>query len=136
VTADLSVGDRSDAASTLQAEVLAAFQRYERALIEGDTAVLTESFLDSPRTHRFGIADQQNGAGELAVWRAAQPPLPDRRIYDTKVVLLGDEAAIVTTLFDYPGRPKLGRQSQAWRRTADGWRIVHAHVSEIDAPPG
>jgi hypothetical protein len=27
---------------------------------------------------------------------------------------------------------KFGRQSQTWMRTADGWRIVSAHVSLLE----
>jgi len=41
--------------------------------------------------------------------------------------------AIVTTLFGYPGSDVLGRQSQTWVRLPEGWRIVHAHVSEPSA---
>jgi hypothetical protein len=34
------------------------------------------------------------------------------------------------------GYDKIGRQSQTWVRLAEGWRIVAAHVSAIDAPKG
>jgi hypothetical protein len=37
------------------------------------------------------------------------------------------------TLFERSSAPgKIGRQSQTWLRTAEGWRIVAAHVSLID----
>ena len=49
---------------------------------------------------------------------------------DTVVLALGDGRAVVSTLFGYPGRAAEGRQTQTWARTADGWRIVAAHVSE------
>ena len=39
----------------------AAFERYERALVEGDVAVLTELFWDDPRCVRYGVADRQYG---------------------------------------------------------------------------
>jgi hypothetical protein len=29
---------------------------------------------------------------------------------------------------------KIGRQSQTWMRTAEGWRVVAAHVSLIAKP--
>jgi hypothetical protein len=29
---------------------------------------------------------------------------------------------------------KVGRQMQTWVRMPEGWRVVAAHVSQIDAP--
>jgi hypothetical protein len=113
------------------AEVTAAFTDYEKALVANDVRALGEWFWDSPDVTRFGIADRQTGTGQLRAWRAAQVPLPPgRRLYDTCVTTFGTDLATVTTMFDYPGggdRP--GRQSQTWVRLAEGWRIVHAHVS-------
>jgi Protein of unknown function (DUF3225) len=114
------------------AEVTAAFRRYEAALIAGDLDLLAELFWDSPKIVRFGIADAQWGAEELRAWRAAQPPLPPgRSLARTKITTFGQDTAVVTTLFRYPDRDTLGRQSQTWIRLADGWRIVSAHVSQI-----
>ncbi|MEU5259692.1 oxalurate catabolism protein HpxZ [Amycolatopsis sp. NPDC021455] len=115
----------------VHAEVSAAFARYEAALLVGDHAVLNESFWASPATVRFGIADHQQGIDELRAWRATQGPLDGRDIQDTRITTFGTDTAVVTTLFRYPGRPVVGRQSQTWVRMAAGWRIVSAHVSEI-----
>jgi hypothetical protein len=105
---------------------------YERALVDGDVAVLTELFWDDPRCVRYGVADRQHGAAEIAAWRRAHPSVPpDRRLRDTVVVALDDRTAVVSTLFGYPGRTTEGRQTQTWARLAEGWRIVAAHVSEI-----
>jgi ketosteroid isomerase-like protein len=125
--------DRDD----VVAEVTAAFEAYEKALVANDTAALAEAFWDSPAVVRFGIADRQTGAGELHAWRAAQAQLPPgRRLYDTRVSTFGAELATVTTMFDYPGgEDRPGRQSQTWVRLLEGWRIVHAHVSQ-EQPPG
>jgi hypothetical protein len=119
-------------------EVRAAFERYELALRDGDVATLTELFWDDPRTRRFGVADRQQGAAEIAEWRRAHPSVPaGRRLRDTVVLPLGDGAAVVTTLFenpglfDHPGGAVEGRQSQTWFRFPQGWRIVAAHVSEV-----
>jgi hypothetical protein len=114
------------------AEVRAAFDRYERALVAGDTAVLTGLFWADPRCVRFGVADRQQGGGEIAAWRAAHPTVPPgRRLWDTRVLAVDDRTAVVTTLFDYPGGAVEGRQSQTWVRFHDGWRVVAAHVSEL-----
>ncbi len=123
--------DRTDVA----ADVRAAFDRYERALVDGDLAVLTELFWDDPRCVRFGIADRQRGGAEIAAWRREHPTVPPgRRLRDTTVLALGETAAVVTTLFDHPGGTTEGRQTQTWFRFPEGWRIVSAHVSEIPHP--
>ena len=114
------------------AEVRAAFDRYERALVAGDVATLTELFWDDPRCVRFGVADRQQGAAEIAAWRRTHPAAPPgRRLQDTRVLAVDDRTAVVTTLFGYPGARVEGRQSQTWVRFADGWRVVAAHVSEV-----
>jgi hypothetical protein len=119
--------DRPDAAEV----VLAAFHRYERALVDGDVATLTELFWDDDRVSRYGVADRQRGADQLAAWRHTHPTVaPGRRLYDTTVLTVNDHTAVVQTLFDYPGASMEGRQTQTWVRFAEGWRIVAAHVSE------
>lgn len=116
------------------AEVRAAFERYEAALVAGDAAVMGELFADGEEVVRFGIADAQHGAAELAAWRAAQPPPPPgRTLEDTVVATYGDDVAVVSTAFRYPGRTELGRQQQTWVRLEGRWRIVAAHVSRIEA---
>lgn len=114
------------------AEVRTAFDRYERALAAGDVPVLTELFWDDPRCVRFGVADRQQGAAEIAAWRATHPTVSaGRALQDTHVLAVDDRTAVVTTLFGYPDGAVEGRQSQTWVRFADGWRIVAAHVSEM-----
>jgi hypothetical protein len=114
------------------ASVRATFDRYERALVAGDVAVLTELFWDDDRCVRFGVADRQQGAAEIAAWRLAHPSVPPGRwLRDTRVLAIDDRTAVVTTLFGYPDGAVEGRQSQAWVRFAAGWRIVASHVSEV-----
>ncbi|GIJ50437.1 hypothetical protein Val02_73230 [Virgisporangium aliadipatigenens] len=119
------------------AEVTQVFAEYEKALVDGDVERMTELFWDSDSVVRFGIGDRQDGAAELRAWRAAQPPLPaGRTLHDTRVTAFGADHAVVTTLFTYPGVPGEGRQSQTWARFPGGWRIVHAHVSQVSAVEG
>ena len=92
------------------AEVRAAFDRYERALVDGDVAVLTDLFWDDPRCVRFGVADRQRGGAEIAAWRRAHPSVPRGRVLaDTHVLAIDDRTAVVTTLFGYPGGALEGR---------------------------
>jgi ketosteroid isomerase-like protein len=110
-------------------EVAAEFAAYERALIENDVERILGFF--SAEAVRFGIADQQAGIEEQARWRRAQPDLPPgRRLKATTILSYGNDVAVVTTLFAYPGSDVLGRQSQTWLRLPAGWRIITAHVSE------
>ncbi|WP_202919193.1 oxalurate catabolism protein HpxZ [Saccharothrix deserti] len=113
------------------AEVWQVFERYEAALVAGDHAVLDELFWSGAQAVRYGIADLQRGGAAIRAWRASQGPLPGRVRTGTTVTTFGADTASVTTLFHYPGRPLVGRQSQTWVRLPEGWRIVSAHVSEI-----
>jgi ketosteroid isomerase-like protein len=116
------------------AEITTAFEDYEQALTANDVSRILSFF--APGAVRFGVADQQVGLAEQERWRRAQPPLPPgRRLKDTIIQGYGDHTAIVTTLFGYPGRDVLGRQTQTWVRLDQGWRIVTAHVSEPGAQP-
>ena len=111
-------------------EVTAAFEAYERALVENDVEAILSFF--APEVVRFGIADHQAGIEEQARWRRTQGPLPPGRLLkDTTIHAYGKSTAVVTTMFTYPGHDGLGRQSQTWVHLPEGWRIVTAHVSVI-----
>lgn len=112
------------------AEVTAAFEAYEKALLDTDNRALVDWFWADPALVRFGLADEQRGFAQLRRWRLSQPPVPPgRHLRDTVVSTFGPDAAVVTTGFDYPDGQPPGRQSQTWIRLAEGWRIVSAHVS-------
>ncbi len=118
-------------------EVTGLFDEYEAALVAGDEPTMARLFWASPLVLRFGTADAQSGHEELSAWRAARGPLPPgRTLSGTRVVAFGEDTAVATTTFTYPGRAMLGRQTQVWIRMPEGWRIVSAHVSEIPEPPG
>jgi 1-carboxybiuret hydrolase subunit AtzH-like protein len=118
------------------AEVTAQFERYEKALVSNDVAVLDELFRKDARTLRYGIGENLYGYDEIASFRAARSPLGlMRRTARTVITTYGRDTAIASTLFyrdTLPGR--VGRQMQTWVRFAEGWRIVAAHVSIIDEP--
>jgi hypothetical protein len=114
------------------AEVRAAFAAYEQALVADDRAALDAAFWSD--AVRYGIADVQYGAEEIAAWRASAPPIPPgRALGPTAIAAFGEHVACVSTEFRYPGGEQVGRQSQTWVRLAEGWRIVAAHVSTVPA---
>jgi Protein of unknown function (DUF3225) len=120
----------------IKAEVQAAFQEYERALITNDVAVLDALFLNSERTIRYGMGENLYGYGEIAAFRAGRPSVGlQRSLERTVITTYGNDMATAWTLFRRPNAAgKIGRQSQVWMRTPDGWRVVAAHVSLIDEP--
>ncbi len=120
------------------AEVKAAFERYEKALVGNDVAALDAMFWDDPRTIRYGIAENLHGRAEIRAFRAARSPAGlARDISRTRVTTYGRDFAVVSTLFHRATSPgKVGRQMQTWVRFPCGWRVVAAHVSLIDAPAG
>ena len=75
------------------------------------------------------------GRPEIAAWRRRHPVGAGRAggCRGTRVLAVDEHTAVVTTLFDYPDRAVEGRQSQTWVRFAAGWRVVAAHVSEVQA---
>jgi hypothetical protein len=114
-----------------ESEVRTAFEAYEQALMEGNVEALNSWFFDDERTVRFGVAEEQWGAEQVRRWRAASAAVPAGRTLDqTMISTYGPAAAVVTTLFSYPGANRVGRQSQTWVHFEQGWRIVNAHVSE------
>jgi hypothetical protein len=119
----------------VMAEVEAAFARYEAALVGNDVATLTSLFWDSPLTIRYGIAEILYSSDEIAAFRAARPSVGlARSLSRTVITTYGDDFATASTLFHRDTVPgKVGRQMQSWARLAEGWRIVAAHVSVIDA---
>jgi Protein of unknown function (DUF3225) len=119
------------------AEVSQAFARYEQALVSNDVATLDTLFRQDGRTIRYGIAENLYGHKEVAAFRAGRSPINLMRTRSrTVITTYGRDCAVASTLFQrdaMQGR-KVGRQMQTWVRFPEGWRVVAAHVSIIDAP--
>lgn len=112
------------------AEVRAAFERYEAALVNNDVAVLDELFWNSPHTVRYGATENLVGYDAIAAFRAGRPNVDlQRTLVNTVITTYGHEVATANTEFVKTASGKRGRQSQTWLRTAAGWRVVSAHVS-------
>lgn len=112
------------------AEVTAAFAQYEAALVMNDVERLNQLFWKSPLTIRYGAAENLYGYDAIAQFRAERSPVGlDRTLSNTVITTYGRDFATANTEFERSG--KSGRQSQTWMRTAEGWRVVSAHVSLI-----
>jgi hypothetical protein len=116
--------------SDVLVEVTAVFERYERALVENDVAVLDELFWDSPHTLRFGATENLYGYEAIRAFRAGRPSTGlARTLGKTVITTYGRDFATANTEFFRHGSDRTGRQSQTWLRTPEGWRVVAAHVS-------
>ena len=116
------------------AEVRAEFDRYEKALGDNDVATLNAVFRVDPRTIRYGGTENLYGYHEIESFRTARTPPGARTISKTVITTYGRDFAVASTLFARASTPgKIGRQMQTWVRFPEGWRVVAAHVSLIDA---
>ena len=116
------------------AEVEAVFRRYETALVANDVATLEELFWNDPRTIRYGSGENLHGMDEIRAFRHARSPAGlARDIEYVSITTFGRDFAVASMLYRRDSAPgKIGRQTQAWVRMPEGWRVVAAQVSVID----
>lgn len=115
-------------------EVRNAFERYETALVTNDIATLDTLFWCDPRTVRYGAGENLYGYQAIAAYRAARPSKDlARTIQHSVITTFGNDYATVWMEFTRAGQDAIGRQSQCWVRRPEGWRIVAAHVSKLQA---
>jgi hypothetical protein len=109
------------------AEVTAAFQRYETALVANDVDTLNELFHDSPQTVRFGVSENLYGYEQIASFRAARSPVGlARTLHNTVITTYGRDFAVASTEFRRIGRGAAAgkvRVGCALRR--DGASLAH-----------
>ncbi|ALX85361.1 DUF4440 domain-containing protein [Achromobacter xylosoxidans] len=116
------------------AEVTVAFARYEAALVNNQVDVLDELFWDSPHTLRYGAGENLYGYDAIRAFRAGRSPQGlARRVLRTAITTYGHDFATTNIEFQRDGSDRIGRQSQTWMRTPQGWRVVSAHVSLMSA---
>ena len=114
-------------------EVQAVFARYEDALVHNRVEVLDELFWNSPHTLRYGATENLLGYEAIQAFRASRSSQGlARSLHNTVITTYGQYFATANTEFRRTGSPRLGRQSQTWMRTPEGWRVVAAHVSLLD----
>jgi 1-carboxybiuret hydrolase subunit AtzH-like protein len=114
------------------AELTAAFDAYERALTGNDIETVNRLFWASPLTVRYGTREGERHYGHTAIaeFRIRRGAVHQvRTLENTRITTFGRHFGIASTEFRNAGSDKIGRQSQTWIRTDDGWRIAGAHVS-------
>jgi len=112
------------------AEVSAVFEEYEQALVNNNVKVLDALFHNHPHTLRYGATENLYGYEAIRAFRAGRPSQGlARERMNIVITTYGRDFATANTEFSRVGSARTGRQSQTWVRTADGWRVVAAHVS-------
>ena len=114
---------------TVKAEVEAAFYAYERALMNDDIAAMDDLFRHAPQTVRYGVGEVLYGIDEIREFRKGRGGSPQRTLGRVEITAYGRDFATANAEFFRDGSSRRGRQSQAWVRFADGWKVVSAHVS-------
>jgi len=115
-------------------ELTFAFLRYERALTSNDIAVLDELFWDSNLTIRYGATENLYGFQEIKEFRNNRSPKNlEREITKQVIITYGYEYGTANIEYKNIATGKLGRQSQTWLKTPQGWRVVSAHVSWLSS---
>lgn len=115
------------------AEVTAAFERYEQALVSNDIAVLDELFWHDERTVRLGATENLYGITAIRAFRNARPAAGlQRTLRNTVITTYGDAFALCSTEFSRDGSERIGRQQQTWVKLEGQWRIVGAQVSLME----
>ena len=96
------------------AEVTAAFNRYEQALVSNDVATLDAIFRNDPRTIRYGGGENLYGYKEIEAFRAARSPAGlARTISKTVITTYGRDMAVASTLFHRTDIARQGRAADA-----------------------
>lgn len=115
---------------TVLSEVTDAVDAYEAALMSNDVAALDGAFWNSAHTVRLGVAENLWSFAEIAAFRVGRAGgSPPRTRLRTEITTFGSDFAVANVEFRRDDTGKIGRQSQTWIRTADGWKVASAHVS-------
>jgi len=113
----------------LHAEVTEAFHEYERALMADDIPAMDALFHDAPTTNRFGVGEVLYGIEAIREFRKGRGGSPQRTLGKVAITVYGDSFATADAEFFRENSDRRGRQTQAWVKFADGWKVVSAHVS-------
>jgi len=106
-----------------------AFHAYERALMSDDIAAMDSLFRDGVETVRYGVGETLYGIEAIREFRKRRGGAPQRTLDRVEITTYGDAFATANAEFRNEGSDRIGRQSQAWVRFGDGWKIVSAHIS-------
>jgi hypothetical protein len=115
------------------AEVARALGSYQRALAFNDVTALVELVWGGSYTLRHDVVEALCGSNDRH--RLVESPVvPGHELCTPNIVTYGRNFATVQASLRRtdtlePGAAGRNRQTQTWRRTVDGWRLVSATLS-------
>ena len=114
------------------AELTPVFFQYQKAVDTNDYETMNKLFWKSPNTVRFGPVGTLIGHDAISSYRRERVGhvSSERTLRNTVITTFGRDFAATNTETMKEGQATVGRQSQSWVRTPEGWRIVAAHVSD------
>ena len=129
-----------------ESEIREMVSKYARSIDEADTTLASRVWLDSPDVsfiHPLGHERGFDQIKENMYRRLMGDTFSERKLTprDISVHVYGDSAWAefywdFTAKFKEDGSPLTthGRETQIYRRTTDGWRLVHVHYSGMPVP--
>src|SRR6185312_135054 len=96
------------------AQLVSAFETYERALINNDIAGLNAMFWDSGETTRFGTktGERLYGHAQIAEFRLRRGAIDQRRtLQNQRITTFGRDFGIANVEFIPAGSARVGRQT-------------------------
>jgi hypothetical protein len=109
-----------------------AYMEYQKAVDTNDIETMNKLFWNSPQTVRFGPVGTLIGYDMISSYRRERVGhvSSERTLRNTVITTFGRDFAVTNTETMKQGSTVVGRQSQSWLRTQDGWKIIAAHVSD------
>ncbi|MBW9120293.1 DUF3225 domain-containing protein [Microbacterium trichothecenolyticum] len=121
------------AEASVPADLLAAFERYEAAIVVDDIAVLDDTFAPGADTLRGDGAGLLVGHDAISAFRGTRGGVAPRTIERIEYRPVGTDAALLVSVSRYAGGGR-GLQTQLWQRIDGAWRITAAHVTPRAQP--
>ncbi len=109
-------------------ELWAAFQAYERAILDDDVAVLDDSFAPGPATVRGDKDGLLVGHDAISAFRSGRGGVAPRTLDRVETRRLADDCWLIVATSRYAGGGT-GLQTQVWQLAEGRWRITAAHVT-------
>ena len=122
-------------------EIKSVIAKYSNSVDAADTNMASQVWLDSPEASFIHPLGHEHGFEQIkqnVYKRLMGKTFSERKlsVHDVAVQMLGD-AAVAEFYWDFSAKFRKdgspitthGRETQVYRKTPDGWRLVHAHYS-------
>ncbi|WP_028049655.1 AtzH-like domain-containing protein [Cellulomonas sp. URHD0024] len=110
------------------AELRAAFEAYETAILDDDVAVLDDSFAPGPTTLRGDTDGLLVGHDAISAFRRGRGGVGPRTLDRVETRKLAEDCWLIVATSRYAGGGT-GLQTQVWQLADGRWRITAAHVT-------